>query len=99
MNDSQIENTNEELNNLYAIRKEAINSLIPDMEKVEGVDEERKVEIYMTAARITNNSNLIRLAYGAAKNIPDTVTRAETLIDIIQEANYAINKLENNRPL
>lgn len=99
MNDSQIENTNEELNNLYAIRKEAINSLIPDMEKVEGVDEERKVEIYMTAARITNNSNLIRLAYGAAKNISDTVARAEALIDIIQEANYAINKLENNRPL
>lgn len=99
MNDSQIENTNEELNNLYAIRKEAINSLIPDMEKVEGVDEERKVEIYMTAARITNNSSLISLAYGAAKNISDTVARAEALIDIIQEANYAINKLENNRPL
>ena len=96
MNDSQIENTNEELNNLYSIRKEDINSLIPDMEKVEGVDEERKVEIYMTAARITNNSNLLRLAYGAAKNIPDTVARAEALIDVIQEVNYSINKLENS---
>ena len=96
MHDSQIENTNEELNNLYAIRKEAINSLIPDMEKVEGVDEERKVEIYMTAARITNNSNLLRLAYGAAKNISDTVARAEALIDVIQEVNYSINKLENS---
>ncbi len=99
MNDSQIENTNEELNRLYSLRKEAIDSLIPDMEKIEGVDEERKVEIYMTAARITNNSSLISLAYGAAKNISDTVARAEALIDIIQEANYAINKLENNRPL
>ena len=42
MNDSQIENTNEELNKLYSLRKEAINSLVPDMEKIEGVDEERK---------------------------------------------------------
>lgn len=94
MNDSQIENSYEELNKLYSLRKEVVDSLIPDMEKIEGVDEERKVEIYMTAARITNNSSLISLAYGAAKNISDTVARAEALIDIIQEVNYAINKLE-----
>ena len=96
MNDSQIENTDEELNNLRTIRDEAINALAPNIDRMEGVDGERKIRIYMSAARITNSSKMFRLAYEAAKNIPDTVVRAEALIDVIQEVNYSINKLENS---
>ena len=98
MNDSQIENTNEELNNLRAIRDEAINALVPNIDRMEGVDGERKIRIYMSAARITNNSKMFRLAYEAAKNIPDTATRAEALIDIIRDAGYAISKLGGGSP-
>ena len=98
MNDSQIENTNEELDNLRTIRDEAINALAPNIDRMEGVDGERKIRIYMSAARITNSSKMFRLAYEAAKNIPDTATRAEALIDIIQDSGYAISKLGGGRP-
>ena len=98
MNDSQIENTNEELNNLRAIRDEAINALVPNIDRMDGVDIERKIRIYMSAARITNSSKMFRLAYEAAKNIPDTATRAEALIDIIRDAGYAISKLGGGSP-
>ena len=98
MNDSQIENTNEELNNLRAIRDEAINALAPNIDRMEGVDGERKIRIDMSAARLTNSSTLFRLAFEAAKNIPDTATRAEALIDIIQDSGYAISKLGGGRP-
>ena len=98
MNDSQIENTNEELNNLRTIRDQAINALAPNIDRMEGVDGERKIRIYMSAARITNSSKMFRLAYEAAKNIPDTATRAEALIDIIRDAGYAISKLGGGSP-
>ena len=98
MNDSQIENTNEELNNLRTIRDEAINALAQNIDRMEGVDGERKIRIYMSAARITNSSKMFRLAYEAAKNIPDAATRAEALIDIIQDSGYAISKLDGDRP-
>ena len=93
MNDSQIENTNEELNNLRAIRDEAINALVPNIDRMDGVDIERKIRIYMSAARITNSSKMFRLAYEAAKNIPDAARRAEALIDIIKDSGYAISNL------
>ena len=98
MNDSQIENTNEELNNLRAIRDEAINALVPNIDIMDGVDIERKIRIYMSAARITNSSKMFRLAYEAAKNIPDAARRAEALIDIIRDSGYAIDKLGGERP-
>ena len=98
MNDSQIENTNEELNNLRAIRDEAINALVPNIDRMDGVDVERKIRIYMSAARITNSSKMFRLAYEAAKNIPDAARRAEALIDIIRDSGYAIDKLGGERP-
>ncbi|MCP9492221.1 hypothetical protein EUA67_00570 [TM7 phylum sp. oral taxon 352] len=98
MNDSQIENTNEELNNLRAIRDEAINALVPNIDRMDGVDIERKIRIYMSAARITNSSKMFRLAYEAAKNIPDAARRAEALIDIIRDSGYAIDKLGGERP-
>ena len=41
---------------------------------------------------------MFRLAYEAAKNIPDAATRAEALIDIIQDSGYAISKLDGDRP-
>ena len=98
MNDSQIENTNEELNNLRTIRDEAINALVPNIDRMEDVDGERKIRIYMSAARITNSSKMFRLAYEAAKNIPDAARRAEALIDIIRDSGYAIDKLGGERP-
>ena len=98
MNDSQIENTNEELDNLRTIRDEAINALAPNIDRMEGVDGERKIRIYMSAARITNSSKMFRLAYEAAKNIPDAARRAEALIDIIRDSGYAIDKLGGERP-
>jgi len=98
MNDSQIENTNEELNNLRTIRDEAINALAPNIDRMDGVDIERKIRIYMSAARITNSSKMFRLAYEAAKNIPDAARRAEALIDIIRDSGYAIDKLGGERP-
>ena len=98
MNDSQIENTNEELNNLRAIRDEAINALVPNIDRMDGVDIERKIRIYMSAARITNSSKMFRLSYEAAKNIPDAARRAEALIDIIRDSGYAIDKLGGERP-
>ena len=98
MNDSQIENTNEELNNLRTIRDEAIDALVPNIDRMEGVDGERKIRIYMSAARITNSSKMFRLAYEAAKNIPDAARRAEALIDIIRDSGYAIDKLGGERP-
>ena len=98
MNDSQIENTNEELNNLRAIRDEAINALVPNIDRMDGVDIERKIRINMSAARITNSSKMFRLAYEAAKNIPDAARRAEALIDIIRDSGYAIDKLGGERP-
>lgn len=62
MNDSQIENTNEELNNLRTIRDEAINALVPNIDRMEDVDGERKIRIYMSAARITNSSKDVPLS-------------------------------------
>lgn len=98
MDEPQATNTDEELKKLYSLRKEVISTLLPDMENIEGVTAERKVEIYMTAARMTNDSELIRLAYRAAKEIPDTALRAEAMVDIIQETNYAISTLESTKP-
>jgi Zn-dependent oligopeptidase len=74
-----------------AVRDEAVKALLPVVNELDE-SPERQFEILMTAVRTgAGDAQLLGKALHAALQISSTTTKAEALIDIVNEASYQID--------
>lgn len=72
---------------LASIKNQALQSLTPLVDKLDQTPEE-KFKTTMMLIQASDNASLIKRAYQAASQIEDEKTRAQALIDVINEINY-----------
>ena len=72
---------------LDAIKRETVAALAPLVHELD-TDPERKFELCMVALRNGQDTSLLRTALDAARAIDDKQTKAEYLLEIIDEINY-----------
>lgn len=72
---------------LLQIKQQALQQLSPLVDHLDQTPEE-KFRTTMMMIQASDNQALIKDAYTAAQNIPDEKTRAQALLDIINEINY-----------
>lgn len=72
---------------LLHIKQEALQQLSPLVDHLEQSPEE-KFRTTMMMIQAADNQGLIKVAYEAAKQIPDEKVRAQALLDIVNEINY-----------
>lgn len=72
---------------LLSIKQEALQQLSPLVDHLNQTPEE-KFRTTMMMIQATDDQSLIKGAYDAAKSITDDKTRAQALLDIINEINY-----------
>ena len=86
--DSSQTATNDENSNLESIKSRAIEELTPIIDSLDNMDPERKFDICLTAMRYTDNHDLAEPALKAAMAIQEKGTKAEALVELINEINY-----------
>jgi hypothetical protein len=72
---------------LLEIKKEALQQLTPLVGHLDQTPEE-KFRTTMMMIQAADNQSLIKTAHEAAEQIPDEKTRAQALLDIVNEINY-----------
>lgn len=72
---------------LLSIKQEALQQLSPLVDHLNQTPEE-KFRTTMMMIQATDDQSLVKNAYEAAKSISDDKTRAQALLDIINEINY-----------
>lgn len=72
---------------LVEIRKQALKDLTPLVDKLDQTPEE-KFRTAMMLIQASDNDALIKMAYDAAQKITDDATRAQALLDVVNEINY-----------
>lgn len=75
------------VDDLSAIKSEALNELRPLVDKL-NVEPEEKFDTYLLLLRSTDDRSLIAPAYESAHAIADESRRAQALLDIIKEIDY-----------
>ncbi len=73
--------------NLLSIKQQALNQLAPLVSHLEQSPEE-KFKTTMMMIQASDNHSLIKDAYEAAQGITDQKTKAQALLDIVNEINY-----------
>jgi len=76
---------------LVSIKEQALNNLAPLVNHLEQTPEE-KFKTTMMLIQASDNANLVKDAYEAANQIPDEKTRAQALLDVVNEINYFTQK-------
>lgn len=76
---------------LDEIKKQALEQLSPMVSKLEQAPEER-YKTLMMMIQASDNQDLIKEAYEAAKQIEDEKVKAEALLSIVNEINYFTQK-------
>lgn len=74
-------------NDLLDIKQDALNQLSPLVGHLDQNPEE-KFRTTMMMIQASDNQDLVKDAYEAAKAIPDEKARAQALLDVINEINY-----------
>lgn len=72
---------------LLVLKQQALSDLGPLVSQLDQTPEER-FRTTMMMLQSTDNQSLIKEAYAAAQAIPDEKTRAQALLDVINEINY-----------
>ncbi|HSX16713.1 MAG TPA: hypothetical protein VLH86_01270 [Patescibacteria group bacterium] len=72
---------------LINIKQQALQQLSPLVGHLEQTPEE-KFRTTMMMIQASDNSELIKDAYAAAQQIPDEKSRAQALLDVVNEINY-----------
>jgi hypothetical protein len=73
--------------NLLNIKQQALQQLSPLVGHLDQTPEE-KFRTTMMMIQASDDQSLIDTAYDAAKQIPDEKTRAQALLDVVNEINY-----------
>jgi hypothetical protein len=80
---------------LVSIKEQALTSLSPLVGHLDQTPEE-KFKTTMMLIQASDNSTLIKEAYEAANQISDEKTRAQALLDVVNEINYFTQKENKN---
>jgi hypothetical protein len=72
---------------LLSLKHQALQTLAPLVGHIDQTPEE-KFKTTMMMIQATDNSALLREAYEVANKIPDEKTRAQALLDVVNEINY-----------
>jgi hypothetical protein len=80
---------------LVNLKEQALNSLSPLVGHLDQTPEE-KFKTTMMLIQASDNSTLIKEAYEAANMITDEKTRAQALLDVVNEINYFTQKQEKS---
>jgi hypothetical protein len=72
---------------LLQLKQEALQSLAPMVGQLNQTPEE-KFKTLMMLIQASDNTDLVKDAYEAAKQISDEKERAQALIDVVNEINY-----------
>jgi hypothetical protein len=72
---------------LLAIKQDALTSLSPLVGQLEQTPEE-KFKTTMMMIQASDDASLVKVAYEAAQSIQDEKTRAQALLDVVNEINY-----------
>lgn len=78
---------------LMTLKQEALQSLQPLVNHLDQTPEE-KFKTTMMLIQATDNPSLVKEAYAAANQIADEKTRAQALLDVVNEINYFTHKDE-----
>jgi hypothetical protein len=82
---------------LMAIKQTALQSLTPLVDDLQQTPED-KFKTMMMLIQASDDSTLIKKAYGAANSIKDEKLRAQALLDVVNEINYFTQpKTENKK--
>jgi 3-methyladenine DNA glycosylase/8-oxoguanine DNA glycosylase len=73
---------------LEDVKRQAMHALTPLLADIKEMDPERKFDICMSAMRYTDNKELANAALEAALDINENGTKAEALVELINEINY-----------
>lgn len=76
---------------LVSIKEQALNNLAPLVNHLDQTPEE-KFKTTMMLIQASDNAALVKEAYEAAQQIPDEKTRAQALLDVVNEINYFTQK-------
>jgi len=79
---------------LLDIKQQALSQLGPLVDHLDQTPEER-FRTTMMLIQSTDNSGLLKAAYEAAQAIPDEKTRAQALLDVVNEINYFTQQQAN----
>lgn len=79
---------------LLSLKQQALGQLTPLVNHLEQTPEER-FRTTMMMIQSTDNQTLIKDAYDAAQAITDDKTRAQALLDVINEINYFTQQKQN----
>jgi hypothetical protein len=82
-------------NSLVDIRQKALGDLSPLIGHLEHQTPEEKFQVTMMMIQANDDQSLIPTAYEAAQQISDEKTRAQALLDIVQEINYFTQHQQN----
>ncbi len=84
---SDIPATDDSSGDLLSIKQDALSALNPLIEHLDQSPEE-KFKTTMMMIQASDNQALIKAAYEAAKQITDEKSRAQALLDVVNEINY-----------
>lgn len=73
---------------LDAVKQRALKELVPVLDDLKGLEPERKFDICIAAMRYTDNKLLAETALDAALAIEEKGTKAEALVELVNEINY-----------
>lgn len=80
---------------LFDLKQQALQSLAPLVDKLDQTPDE-KFKTTMMLIQASDNPSLIKEAYDAANAITDEKTRAQALLDVVNEINYFTQPHDNN---
>ncbi|HUC96006.1 MAG TPA: hypothetical protein VMR76_03595 [Candidatus Saccharimonadia bacterium] len=72
---------------LLSIKNEALQKLAPLVSQLEQTPQE-KFKTLMMLIRASDDDSLLKSAYECAQQIPDEKTKAQALLDVVNEINY-----------
>ncbi len=81
---------------LARIRQQALQSLEPLVGQLDQAPDE-KFKTVMMLIQASDNSKMLGSAYEAASQITDEKTRAQALLDVVNEINYFTTQAQNNK--
>lgn len=76
---------------LGSVKQKAMAALVPLLDSIQDLSPERKFDICLSAIRLTDNRDLAATALDAALAIQEDGTKAEALVELINEIDYLTN--------
>ena len=95
--DGQQDAAASEKQTLSEVRERALKALSEIIPQIEEIDPVERFNITLEAVRSTDNKQLLYTALDAATRIEDKRVQANSLLDLIREADFLIDQLDESK--